>query len=345
MGAPRAQAALAAIGDRRPSGYCRARKEAAVAQSGSTAPVVVTGAGGFIGRALVERLVARGTPVIAVLRRAAALPEGAVPAVLGELTSATDWSPLLKDARAVVHLASRAHAPARDEQRWIESEAAAGASLARQARSAGLDRLVLLSSIKVLGERTQDLPFRAHQPPAPEEVYGMAKWRLEEAMRAAAGEALAILRAPLVYGPGVKANFLALLRLVDSGLPLPLAAIDNRRALVFLDNLLDLVETALVHPAAAGETFLLRDEEEVSTAELTRRIARALGRRARLFACPPALLRQAASLAGRADAADRLLASLRIDDLATRQRLGWRPRVGLDEGLAATAHWYRRRRS
>ncbi len=318
--------------------------KAALPESGGGGPVVVTGAGGFIGRALVERLVGRGTPVIAVLRQAAALPEAAEPRVLGELTAATDWSPLLARARAVVHLASRAHAPTRDEQRWIESEAEAGGSLARQAKNAGVARLVLLSSIKVLGERTQDLPFGAHQPPAPQEVYGMAKWRLEEAMRAAAGDALAILRPPLVYGPGVKANFLALLRLVDSGLPLPFAAIDNRRSLVFLDNLLDLIETALVHPAAAGGTFLLRDEEEVSTAELVRRIARALGRRPRLFVCPPALLRLAASLAGRAGAGDRLLASLRIDDLATRQRLDWRPRVALDDGLAATARWYRRRR-
>ncbi|MGO8917779.1 MAG: NAD-dependent epimerase/dehydratase family protein [Stellaceae bacterium] len=314
-----------------------------MAESGSAAPVVVTGAGGFIGRALVERLAARGTPVIAVLRHAAALPEGAAPRLLGELTAATDWSALLAGARAVVHLASRAHAPASDEQCWIESEAAAGGALARQARSAGVARLVLLSSIKVLGERTQDLPLRAHQPPAPADVYGLAKWRLEEAMRAEAGEALAILRPPLVYGPRVKANFLALLRLVDSGLPLPLAAIDNRRSLVFLDNLLDLVETALVHPAAAGETFLLRDAEEVSTAELARRIAEALGRRPRLFACPPAPLRLAASLVGRAGAADRLLSSLRVDDLATRQRLGWRPRVTLADGLGATARWYRGR--
>jgi len=313
--------------------------EATSAESGGAAPVVVTGAGGFIGRALVERLAARGTTVIAVLRREAPLPAGAASIILGELTATTDWQPLLAGARGVVHLASRAHAPASEEQRWIEDEAAAAGALARQAKSAGVARLVLLSSIKVLGERTQDLPFRAHQPPAPEDVYGLAKWRMEEAMRAAAGERLVLLRPPLVYGPGVKANFLSLLRLVDSGLPLPFAAIDNRRSLIFLDNLLDLVETALVHPAAAGGTFLLRDEEEVSTAELARRIAAALGRRPRLVACPPALLRLAGSLAGRAGAADRLLSSLRVDDLATRQRLGWRPRVALADGLAATARW------
>ena len=305
------------------------------------APVVVTGAAGFIGRALVERLAARGAKVVAVVRQPAALAPGVEQRAVGDITASTDWSGLLAGARAVVHLASRAHAAIADEQRWIESESAASAALARAARGAGLARIVLMSSIKVLGEASGDLPLRAHQPPAPEDVYGLAKWRMEEAMRAAAGEALVIIRPPLVYGPGVKANFRALIRLVDSGLPLPFAAIDNRRSLVFIDNLLDLVETALAHPAAAGETFLLRDDQDVSTPELVRRIAGALGRSARLFPVPPPLLRLAASLLGRAGDAERLVASLRVDDLATRRRLGWRPRVSLDDGLAATCRWHR----
>ena len=309
----------------------------------SGAPVVVTGAGGFIGGALVERLAGSGTPVVAVLRRPAALSEGAVSVVLGDITAATEWAPVLAGARALVHVASRAHAPAGDEQRWSAADAEAAAALARAAKKAGVARLVLLSSIKVLGERTPERPFCVDDPPAPEDAYGRAKARIETAMRAEAGTALAILRPPLVYGPGVKANFLALMRLVDRGLPLPLAAIDNRRSLVFRDNLLDLIATALTHPAAAGGTFLLRDEEEVSTPELVRRIAVALGRRARLFPVPPALLRLAATLAGRAGVADRLVSSLRIDDSATRERLGWRPRVTLDAGLAATARWYRER--
>jgi len=307
------------------------------------APIVVTGAGGFIGRALVERLASRGTRVLAVLRQPAALA-GGEPRVIGDVTAATDWAPLFAGASAVVHLASGAHAPVADEQRWIERDAAAAAALARQALSAGVSRVVLLSSIKVLGERTTGLPFRAHQQPAPEDVYGLAKWRMEETMRAVLGDTLAVIRPPLVYGPGVKANFLALLRLVDSGLPLPFASIDNRRSLVFLDTLVDLIETALTHPAAAGGTYLLRDDAEVSTPELVRRIARALGRPARLLPCPPALLRLAAAAAGRAGAADRLVSSLRVDDLATRERLGWRPRVSLDDGLAATMRWYRQRR-
>src|SRR6266851_1725884 len=212
-------------------------------------------------------------------------------------------------------------------------------------RRGGVERVVLVSSIKVLGEATDGVPFRAGRPAAPADAYGFVKWCLEEAMRGAAaaadGPALTVIRPPLVYGPGVKANFRALLRLVDRGLPLPFASIANRRSLVFLDNLVDLVEVALVHPAARDGTFLLRDEEEVSTPELIRRIARALGRPARLFACPPSLLRLAARAAGRGAAADRVLGSLSIDDAATREQLGWRPRVALDDGLAATCRWYR----
>jgi nucleoside-diphosphate-sugar epimerase len=311
-----------------------------VAESGGAATIVVTGAGGFIGRALVERLASRGMPVVALLRRSAALIQAAERRVVGDLDAASDWPALLRGARAVVHLAARAHAPPGD-QRWIESEAAMAAAMARAAAESGVERLVLLSSIKVEGEATRDLPFRDDQPPAPQNAYGRAKVRIEEAMREAAGGRLAIIRPPLVYGPGVKANFLALIRLVDSGAPLPFATIDNTRSLVFLENLVDLIETALAHPAAGGGQFLLRDDQEVSTPELVRLIARALGRPARLFPFPPALLLLAASLARQRAAAERLVRSLQIDDSATREILGWRPRVALADGIAATCRWYR----
>lgn len=311
------------------------------------APIVIVGGAGFIGRALGERLAGRGLPVLAVTRRAVALaPDIAVHAI-GDITPATDWAPVVAGARAVVHLASRAHAPLDEggNHAWIENDAQAAARLAAAAQRAGIARLVLLSSIKVMGEATRDQPFRADQPIAPADPYGIAKARIEEAMRLAApsGPALAILRPPLVYGPGVKANFRALLRLADRGLPLPLASIGNRRALIFLDNLLDLIEILLTGATPASGVFLLRDEEEVSTPELVRRMARSLGRSARLFPCPPGLLRAAARLAGRSAAADRLLGSLQIDDAATRAALGWHPRLGLDEGLAKTGQWYRTR--
>jgi nucleoside-diphosphate-sugar epimerase len=305
------------------------------------APIIVTGAAGFIGRALVERLARRGAAVVALVRRPLDFGQGIAVRAIGDITPATDWSSHVAGARALVHLAGIAHAAVEDEQHMIESEAATAAALARAAIGAGVERIVLMSSIKVLGEATVDLPMRAHRPPSPEDVYGLAKWRSEEAMRAVAGERLTILRPPLVYGPGVKANFRSLIRLVDSGLPLPFDGIDNRRSFVFLDNLIDLIEVALTHPAAAGEAFLLRDDTDVSTPQLVRRIAAALGRKAWLFSVPPPLLQFVAAAVGRAAAAERLISSLRVDDLATRERLGWRPQVGIDDALAATCRWYR----
>ena len=303
------------------------------------------GAAGFIGRALVARLARRGTPVIAVARgeTSGAAEPGVVWHAVGDMSAAAiDWPRLLTGARAVVHLASRAHAPP-GEPGWIERDAALATRLARGAAAAGVEQLLLMSSIKVLGEGTASAPFRAGQSAAPADAYGFAKWSIEEAMRAAStsGPALTVLRPPLVYGPGVKANFLALLRLVDRGLPLPFASIANRRSLVFVENLVDLVEVALAHPAARHATLLLRDDDEPSTPALIRAIAQALARGTRLFPCPPPLLRLGLAAIGRGDVAERLLGSLTIDDSETRQRLGWRPRLGLGEGLLATCRWYR----
>ncbi len=306
-----------------------------------TGPVVIVGAAGFIGRALTLRLAARGVPVLAVTRSPVALGEGIAVRSIGDLTPETDWRGLIAGARAVVHLATRAHAPLGTDRGWIAREAGAAGALAAAAREGGVGRLVLLSSIKVLGDRTLDRPVTAASPLAPADAYGEAKCRIEAAMREAAGALLVVLRPPLVYGPGVKANFRALLRLVDRGLPLPFASLRNRRALVFLENLIDLIELALTHAAAPRGTFLLRDAEEVSTPELVRRMARQLERPARLSPCPPELLRLAATIAGRRAAADRLLGSLSVDDSETRVRLGWQPRFSLDDGLAATCRWYR----
>lgn len=302
-------------------------------------PVVVTGAAGFIGRALVERLAHNVRPVIAVTRGEAALAPGIAVSALGDLSAATDWAPVLSGAGALIHLASRAHvAIATDD--LIEREAKAAAHLARAALAAGIGHIILVSSIKVMGEWTGAKPFRADQAPAPEDAYGRLKWRLEEAMRREA-PALTVIRPPLVYGPAVKANFRSLIRLIDSGLPLPLAGIANRRSFIFLDNLLDLLEIALDHAEAPGQVFLARDDEEISTPELLVHIGAALDRRVRLFRCPPALLRLAARAARQSETADRLLGSLQIDDHATRARLHWRPRATLREGIAATCRWYR----
>lgn len=302
--------------------------------------VLVLGAGGFIGRALVARLAGEGVRVIGTVRDARTLAAEVETRVTGTLDAATDWPALLAGCRAVVHLASRAHAPAAPGEEWIAAEEATAAVLAGAARREGVERIVLMSSLKVHGDDSGAGQFRAADPPAPADAYGRAKLRIEAAMRYAAGDMLAVLRPPLVYGPGVKANFLSLLRAVDRGVPLPLAGIANRRSLVFLDNLVDLVRCALTDERAAGGTFLLRDDDQVSTPALVGLIAEHLGRRARLLPCPPGVLRAAARLVGRGDAAERILGSLCVDDAATRANLGWRPRVALAEGIAATCRWY-----
>jgi len=302
-------------------------------------PVVILGAAGFIGRALTERLAARGLAVRAVTRSPAAFPATVDQRIAGTLGGDTDWRELLRGARAAVHLASRAHAPAGDAG-WLAAEQATAAAIASAAAEAGLERTILLSSIKVLGEAIDDRPFAAASAPDPRDAYGRAKLAIETAMRQRQAPGLVVIRPPLVYGPGVKGNFRALLRMVARGMPLPLAAIRNRRAFVFRDNLLTLIDAALTHPAAPGETFLLRDDDELSTPQLVREIARRLARPARLFAVPPGLLRAAAAAIGRGDAVERLIGSLTIDDSATRARLGWQPRISLAVGLDATCRWF-----
>jgi nucleoside-diphosphate-sugar epimerase len=317
------------------------------------ARILVTGAAGFVGRAVCERLARDGIAVRAALRRAPDLPvAGAAESVVtGPLEACNDLPAALDGVDAVVHLAARAHV-LHDRTpdplaAYRAANADATARLAEAARAARVRRFVLMSSIKVNGEAAgKDRPFTEADAPAPQDAYGIAKMEAEGALRdaaAAPGSALepVILRAPLVYGPGVRANMRALLRLCDSPWPLPFGGIDNRRSLLSLANLGDAVATALSHPAAAGETFLLSDGEDVSTGELIRRLRAALGRPARLIPAPSAPMRVGLTLLGRRAAADRLFGSLAVDSSRIRTRLGWTPPETLDDGLAALAGWWR----
>lgn len=307
-----------------------------------TQRVLVTGATGFLGHALVAELLSRGAEVTAATRRDATLPAGARIARVGDLTANTDWSGAVQGCDAVVHCAARVHVMAESAADPIAAFRLANvqgsACLARAAIDAGVKRFVYLSSIKVNGERTErGRPFTEHDVPAPVDPYGVSKLEAEDALKAitrAAGIELVIIRPPLVYGPGVKANFLSMTRWLARGVPLPFGRItENRRTLVALDNLLDLITTTLTHPAAANQTFLAGDGEDLSTAELLRRTATALGKTARLIPVPTALLEGAAAVINRRDLWQRLGGSLQCSIAHACERLAWSPPLGVDEGL------------
>jgi len=250
----------------------------------------------------------------------------------------------------MVHCASRVHimkdpsANPLEEFRRVNVQGTA--NLARQAAVAGVRRLVFVSSVKVNGEQTaQGSTFTADDACAPEDPYGISKHEAEQALRQIAAETgmeVVIIRPPLVYGPGVKANFAAMVRWLARGVPLPLGAVThNRRSLVALDNLVDLITLCLTHPAAANQTFMVSDGEDLSTADMLRRMGNALGRPARLLPVPVGVLKLGAQLVGKPDVFQRLCGSLQVDIAKTRELLGWQPPVSVDEGFRRVAQGFR----
>jgi nucleoside-diphosphate-sugar epimerase len=311
------------------------------------ARILVTGAAGFIGRALCRGLVDRGHFVRGITRH----PTPPLPCVelhpIGEINRQTDWSGHLDHIDIVIHLANRAHRAARDASRQHD-EAEAARALARAAASSGLRRLIHFSSIRAMGDATpHGAPFRCTDPPLPRDPYGRGKLAIEHALRAVAhptGLELVTLRPPLVYGPGVKGNFRALLKLVASGLPLPFAAVDNQRSLIFIDNLIDFAAGACLHAGAVGRVLLPRDATDWSTPELLRILAGGLERPVRLFAVPQVALTALRRVPLLGVLVARLTLSLQIDDRETRAALDWRPPVPSEIGLAVTARSFRDQR-
>lgn len=309
--------------------------------------VLLTGATGFVGRGVLARLRQENDVQVRVAQRgrAAPWPEGVEVAQIDGLSVAQSWDEALQGVEVVFHCAARVHVM--DEQaadplaefRAVNVEATR--HLAQQAAAAGVTRFVFVSSIKVNGEETAaGRPFTADATARPQDAYGQSKLEAEQALFAIAAQTgleVVVVRPPLVYGPGVKANFASLMRALQRRLPLPFGAIDNRRSLVARDNLVDLLLCCARHPAAAGQVFLVSDGEDLSTAQLCRGLSQALGVRPRLLPVPPALLRLLGRLTGRSQQVQRLLGSLQVDISATCRRLDWRPPVRVEQALRETA--------
>lgn len=271
---------------------------------------------------------------------------------IDELGPNTNWGDTLQGVDVIVHAAARVHVM-RDNEKdplaaFRRTNVDGTMALASQAARAGVQRFVFISSIKVNGDGTPpECPYTSESYPRPVDPYGVSKLEAELALREVerqSGMEVVILRPPLVYGPGVKANFLSLMRLVDRGVPLPFGSIENRRSLLYIGNLVSAVEQCLTHERAAGRTYLLADRESVSTGDLVRIVAHGLGRPARLLPLPEPMLRFTGAMIGRRDMMNRLIGSLVVDCAPISFELGWTPPYSLEEGIESTARWYERTR-
>lgn len=315
--------------------------------------VLITGAKGFIGAALGLRLRKVGCLVRQTIRQAATLRDEDTAndedhewVVLHDRSTPSDTQRALAGVKTVVHLAGRVHVmedraadPLREFRRinavWTER-------LARAAADQGVRRFVYMSSVKVNGEETR-VPYTEQDVPTPRDAYGISKWEAEQALAKVSSETgleVVIVRSPLVYGPGVGGNFLQLLKVLQREIPLPLARIENRRSLIYCGNLTDALILCIRDARAAGRTYLVSDGEDLSTPDLIRRLAKALGLPPRLWPVPPSTLRWVGQIVGRKSMIDRLLGSLQIDSSRIRQELDWHPTYSVDQGLTETATWF-----
>ncbi len=306
----------------------------------TTPPILITGASGFIGRALLARLQEDRQHVIPVLRKNNGSPDAIV---VEDINAQTKWAEIVRGGDCVVHLAARVHiqhdSSKNPLQEYRATNVDATLQLAQQSAQAGVRRFIFLSSIKVNGESTSEAPFSAKDVTHAHDLYGISKKEAEEGLLNISqryGMEVVIIRPPLVYGPGVKANFLQLMRLIRTGLPLPLACVNNQRSMIFVGNLVDLIVCCIKNENAAGNIFLASDGHDVSTPELVRYIAAALDQSDRLFPMPSCMLRIMARCCGKAAIAERLLGSLQVDINDTRNILQWTPPYSVEYGVTQT---------
>ncbi len=315
---------------------------------GDLMKVLVTGANGFVGQTLCRKLIEQGYSVRGAVRNGlVVLPLGVDKSVVGSIGESSVWSDALRGIDVVIHLAARVHVM---EERSLDPlsefrmvNVVGTMRLATAAIESGVRRLVYVSTVKVNGEETADTPFSEGDTPNPQDPYAISKWEAEEVLRKISNESgleIAILRPPLVYGPGVGGNFIRMLYWIKKGFPLPLGLVKNRRSMVYVENLADALMACAFHPKAANETFLVSDRETVATPELIRMLSKQMGGRPAIFPFPLPLLHWAGRLAGKSDELKRLTESLEIDSGKIRERLGWQPPYDISEGLARTVRWF-----
>lgn len=310
--------------------------------------VLVTGASGFVGGALCRHLIRDPCRKVTEVSRGGCLYSAARYHPITRLDELTNWRGAFEAVDVVIHCAARAHVmkdnPARALSEFRRVNVAGTETLVRAAAQAGVKRLIFLSSAKVLGEFSMPgRPFRETDSPTPADPYGLSKLEAETAVKTVAsahGMEYVIIRPPLVYGPGVKANFRSMMNWLLKGVPLPLGLVPNKRSLVALDNLVDLIVTCIDHPAAANQIFLVGDGEDLSTTELLRLLGQALGKPARLLPVPVWLLQGFAELLGKREMAQRLCGSLQVDSSKARNLLGWVPSINVDEAMRRTAEGF-----
>jgi len=314
---------------------------------------LLTGSSGFIGQATLRRLLSEGFRVRAIARNVDnlssldALPSKSLDLIrIGDIAGMRDWSSVIGGVKQVIHMAAHVHVTSpkeKDRNRHFDVNRDATLKLARAAANAGVRRFVFLSTVKVHGEYTVEHSFSEESPFCPADAYASSKAEAEIELRKLSQETgieVVFVRPPLVYGPQVKANFLALLNLIRRGIPMPFAAINNRRSMVYLGNLVDAVVTCITHPKAANKAFLVSDGYDISTPDLIRAIAEEMGARPKLWHIPNCLLVCMSSILGKDDTLQRLTSSLQVDSTRIREVLDWRPPFTFEDGIRQTVRWY-----